>query len=525
MVNYTIISGIPDTIFSSMLHLKSPLEKWDYLENCFGQIPRPESWLAAEQAMQQSDLSSKQTATEETGQEARDSNIELENSPDGEDDSQDIPDDCAETEAGHPKPEPNVVDARHLELYLLGVEVGTGDSKWLDEGTNVLEVPDKGSQCAGDEVEEDEGLPKLSSKALETQEALPFTTSERTETWTGHQKPKDEVVDMRHMVDVLPMFEVGSTGQAWYGKHVKELQAPDEGGQRGSDEVEESQDLPKSSSEAVKPEVADVQQVEDHLLEVEAQAVDSIQPDKHANMLEAPDESGLLSSKALEPEGDTTRQASGHSTEDARGMGVLSSPGVGCGDGMAVEATEPDKGKISNGYNDTVSRDITTLRSMQRALLIDRGCQHSECEMERPDDLPALHRLPSNGITDTPRMSRVSHQHSRINMKTVSVNGPQTRGYGCLIPSIPILLPCKVSRHLWNIADTFRRQDVPSRQTRSVNKASTVKMAVLQQQHETTRQDSEHMWLKHHDTASKDFVHSCAVEKILLAISRSQQGE
>ncbi|KAI6101613.1 hypothetical protein EV401DRAFT_2026225 [Pisolithus croceorrhizus] len=31
------------------------------------------------------------------------------------------------------------------------------------------------------------------------------------------------------MVDVLPMFEVGSTGQAWYGKHAKEHQAPDEG--------------------------------------------------------------------------------------------------------------------------------------------------------------------------------------------------------------------------------------------------------------------------------------------------------
>ncbi|KAI5999519.1 hypothetical protein EDD15DRAFT_2237318 [Pisolithus albus] len=167
MVKYTIISGIPDTIFSSMLHLKSPLEKWDYLENRFGQIPRPESWLAAEQAMQQSDLSSEQTAT------------------DGEDDSQDIPDDCAETKAGHPKPEPNVVDARHLEPYLLGVEVGTGDSKWLDEGTNALEAP------------------KLSSEALETPTDLPFTTSERAETWTGHRKPEDKVVDTRHMVDVM----------------------------------------------------------------------------------------------------------------------------------------------------------------------------------------------------------------------------------------------------------------------------------------------------------------------------------
>ncbi|KAI6012872.1 hypothetical protein PISMIDRAFT_683505 [Pisolithus microcarpus 441] len=52
--------------------------------------------------------------------------------------------------------------------------------------------------------------PKLSSEALETPRDLPFTASECTETWT--------------------MFEVGSTGQAWYGKHVKELQAPKSSG-------------------------------------------------------------------------------------------------------------------------------------------------------------------------------------------------------------------------------------------------------------------------------------------------------
>ncbi|KIK14041.1 hypothetical protein PISMIDRAFT_364712, partial [Pisolithus microcarpus 441] len=69
-VNYTIVCGIPDTIFSSMLHLKSPFEKWDYLENHFGQIPRPGSWLAAEQAMQQSDSSSEQDTAGESSQNA-----------------------------------------------------------------------------------------------------------------------------------------------------------------------------------------------------------------------------------------------------------------------------------------------------------------------------------------------------------------------------------------------------------------------------------------------------------------------
>ncbi|KAI6117803.1 hypothetical protein EDD16DRAFT_1895904 [Pisolithus croceorrhizus] len=49
------------------------------------------------------------------------------------------------------------------------------------------------------------------------------------------------------------MFEVGSIGQAWYGKHAKELQASDKGSWHASDEVEESRDLPKSSSEVLKP--------------------------------------------------------------------------------------------------------------------------------------------------------------------------------------------------------------------------------------------------------------------------------
>ncbi|KAI6095098.1 hypothetical protein F5141DRAFT_1295708 [Pisolithus sp. B1] len=58
---------------------------------------------------------------------------------------------------------------------------------------------------------------------------------------------------MQQVVDVLPMFEVGSTGQAWYDKHVKELEASDEGGQCASDEVAESRDLPEMSCKALDP--------------------------------------------------------------------------------------------------------------------------------------------------------------------------------------------------------------------------------------------------------------------------------
>ncbi|KAI6110314.1 hypothetical protein EDD16DRAFT_1728679 [Pisolithus croceorrhizus] len=285
MVNYTIVSGIPDTIFGFMLHLKSPLEKWDYLEKRFGSIPRPESWLVAEEVERRSDSN----VAAETGQDTHNSD-ESRDLPGSQNEPTDSPNDHAETESEYLTLETEVIDVRHEEPYLLVVEVGTMDSKQLDEGTNALKAPDEGSQCTGDKVEEDEDLPMTGSKALEPQGNLPFTTSEHTETQTGHRKPENEVADMQHMVDVLPMFEVGSTGQAWYDKHVKELQAPDEGSQHASDEVEESRDLPKSSSDVLEPEVVDVWHMELHLPVVEVGTGDLKQRlDEHVNALEAPD--------------------------------------------------------------------------------------------------------------------------------------------------------------------------------------------------------------------------------------------
>ncbi|KAI6167168.1 hypothetical protein EDD17DRAFT_1111109 [Pisolithus thermaeus] len=144
MVNYTIVSGIPDTIFSFMLHLKSPLEKWDYLEKRFGRIPRPESWLVAEEAEQRSNSN---MATE-TGQEALNSNSESRDLPGSQNEPTDSPSDCAETEAGHMKPEPKVVDARHLKPYLQGVEVEAIGLKQPVEGMNALKAPDEGCRLS-----------------------------------------------------------------------------------------------------------------------------------------------------------------------------------------------------------------------------------------------------------------------------------------------------------------------------------------------------------------------------------------
>ncbi|KAI6113869.1 hypothetical protein EDD16DRAFT_1598704 [Pisolithus croceorrhizus] len=95
MVNYTIVCGIPDTIFGSMLHLKSPLEKWSYLEDRFGQIPRPEIWLVAEEAERQSNSN----AAAETGQDTHNSDDESRGLPGSQNEPVDSPSDCAETEA------------------------------------------------------------------------------------------------------------------------------------------------------------------------------------------------------------------------------------------------------------------------------------------------------------------------------------------------------------------------------------------------------------------------------------------
>ncbi|KAI5987281.1 hypothetical protein EDD15DRAFT_2372438 [Pisolithus albus] len=166
-VNYMIICGIPDTIFTFMLHLKSPLEKWDYLENRFGRIPRPESWLAAGRAMQQSDLLPEESAAGETAQSTCDSHDEPDTLPGEEGGSSDSSNDCTEIETGYLTPESEVVDARQVEDNLPEVEVGDAGGMRLDECTNALEAPDEGCQCASDKVEESQDLPEPSSKALE----------------------------------------------------------------------------------------------------------------------------------------------------------------------------------------------------------------------------------------------------------------------------------------------------------------------------------------------------------------------
>ncbi|KAI5983586.1 hypothetical protein EDD15DRAFT_2522104 [Pisolithus albus] len=173
-VNYTIICGIPDTIFSSMLHLKSPLEKWDYLEKRFGSIPRPDSWLVVEEAMGRGNLLPRQDAAEETAHPHGDSDNEPANLPEGssealepQEDPAESPDDHAKTKSGYLTPETEVVDAWQVDLHLPVLEVGSMDSEQPDEDANTFGAPDEGGQCMGDEVGESQDLPEPRSKALE----------------------------------------------------------------------------------------------------------------------------------------------------------------------------------------------------------------------------------------------------------------------------------------------------------------------------------------------------------------------
>ncbi|KAI6111261.1 hypothetical protein F5141DRAFT_1202928 [Pisolithus sp. B1] len=480
MVNYTIVCSIPDTIFGSMLHLKSPLEKWSYLENCFGRIPRPDSWLAAEQAMQQRDTPSEQEIARGTGQEARDSNSKIKTLPGSQNEPTDSPSDCTETEAGHTKPEPKVVDAWHLKPYLRGVEVEAIDLKQPAEGMDTLKAPDSGSQCASDKAEEEDDLP-MSSDALETPGDLPFTSSECAETRTGHTKPEDEVADTQHVVDVLPMFEVGSIGQAWYGKHAKELQAPNEGGQHADNKVERSRDLPKSSSEVLKPmSIKDSQrtwmnsetianvpdppstptklptpQVERSRLQREPLAQARSATNTVSNLSYTRRSSKRRETKHLELDCKRAsrhpqRTHRGHSAcetppDKAQGMGVHRSTPVGWGDSTTTGSTmttleirglsartvelrahlphwdttrkEPDKaGDTSGRGDDTASKDFVDLRGVEKMLLAISRSQQGKQEVKRQDGLPVPPETPPNGYMHPP--GTIRDLHPRGGMKT-----------------------------------------------------------------------------------------------------------
>ncbi|KAI6095148.1 hypothetical protein F5141DRAFT_1068635 [Pisolithus sp. B1] len=489
MAHQFIIYGLPDSILMLCMHLDTPREAFAYLECRYGPIPRPESIKVADEAMPQCDMQSEQYATEEGAQGTYNSDNESIYSPEGED-SLDILNDCTETKSGFLTPKTKVTDAQHVEPHLLVVEVGAMDSKWLDEGMDAPKAPDKGSQHAGDEIEEDEDLPQMSSEALETRGDLPFTTCKRTKTQTGHRKPKNEVVDTQQMVDVLPMFEVGTTGRTRHDKHVKEHEAPDEGGQRADNKVEESRDLPKSSSEVLEPagkcSMEDVLQtpIEDYQhAQTNGEMIANI-PDLPSTPTELPipcikcptlqNRSLARKRSAMTTEFDLSytrrsgkwretkcleldckrtsrhpqRTHRGHSAcktppDEARGMGVLSSPRAGWGDSTMAGSTatklerrvvsaktaeiqayiphletrpkEPDKAEdTGGGGDDAASKDILDSHGVEKTSLANSGSQQGERKTRWWNSLPAPPETPANGFIHPPRTLTDRYCHSRI---------------------------------------------------------------------------------------------------------------
>ncbi|KAI6114479.1 hypothetical protein F5141DRAFT_1062870 [Pisolithus sp. B1] len=342
MAHQFIIYGLPNSILMLCMHLDTPRKAFAYLECRYGPIPRPESIKVADEAMPQCDMQSEQYATEEGAQGTYNSNNEPIYSPEGED-SLDILNDCTETKSRYLTPETEVVDARHVEPYLLEVEVGDTGGMWPDECANALEAPDECSQRASNKVEEGNNLLELSSEALESQGDLPDTTSERAKTQTGLRKPETEVVDTWQVVNVLPMVEVGTTGQTWQDERANTLEVSDERSQGADDKAacrnspgghEDPLDSPSDCAETeaghVKPEakVVDMQQVGLRLLGVGVEATGVTRPDEHTNVLGVPDEKGQhvddiaehanlpeSRSEVLEPADNISRQAGGHSIE------------------------------------------------------------------------------------------------------------------------------------------------------------------------------------------------------------------
>ncbi|KAI6021160.1 hypothetical protein EDC04DRAFT_2607284 [Pisolithus marmoratus] len=237
-----------------MLHWKSLLEKWDFLEKHFGLIPRPDSWLAAEDAMQQHDSQPKQVMAGDTAQSTCNHHHEPENLPTEEEGSLDSPNDHSKTKSGYLTLEIEVVDMWQVEDNLPEVEVGAVDAKWLSKCLNTLKAPDEGSQHASDKIKESQASQGLSSKALKPKGDLPDTTSECAKTKTGHMKPKPDIVDTWQVVDILSMVEDGIADQEWLDEQVHTLKASDKS-QCTANEVVESQDSPEWSTECYKHEI------------------------------------------------------------------------------------------------------------------------------------------------------------------------------------------------------------------------------------------------------------------------------
>ncbi|KAI6045499.1 hypothetical protein EDC04DRAFT_2888950 [Pisolithus marmoratus] len=366
-VNLLITYSISDYIFSFILLLKTPLEKFTFLEKRFGQIPRPNSWLGAEEGARQSDSQPEQGVTSETAQSANSHHNEPEIPPSEEEGSLDSPDDCAKTESGYITPETEVLDVQGVEVNLPEVEVEIADAERLDECVHTLEASDK-SQHADDEVAGRRNSPEWSSEAPEPADDSTSQTSARS-------------------IEFTPKTCLG-----------------------------QDQSLPTSSE----------------------------------TILDIPDPPNTRSGHHILGSHVLTR------THGATNTSFFLPA-------LETAPTEPDKGERGNGYSHEISRDSTNLHSVEKVLLIDRGCQHGECKMKWPEDLPVMPALHPASTNYMPKSSKGLQYRARL--RSNAENESRQAEWSMAIRNLAIWdnLPRKEDDGRWGHGDATRSGYADSR--------------------------------------------------------------
>ncbi|KAI6037718.1 hypothetical protein EDC04DRAFT_3029157 [Pisolithus marmoratus] len=359
MAHQYIIFGLPDSILMLCMHLDTPHETFAYLENRYGQIPRPESQKVVDEATQEHDMPSKQYVIEESAQSAGDSNDKPGKSPSDAGSSPMSSSDCAEIPTGHQEPKMEIIDVRHVERYPT--------------------VPDKGRVGTGrfnDTVTRDFADPQRVEKATLTSSSSHGNADSR------------EFVDS-HGVRKAMLADRGCQLTACQTKRPNGLPAPPE--------------PPPNSIHSISRTV----RVTHHR--------------------------GRLKPRAENISNTCTRQ-DGH-----------------CAKVVPMCPLRPLTTPSGTPYWKAWPPDRDTKQSMP--LLADSKGQHTERKAKRQDGLPASPESPPAGIMLSPRPYRVPHQRGRLKLIAEIVSNVCTRQNAYRVqvapkrPSLAHSMPSKRLRH------------------------------------------------------------------------------
>ncbi|KAI5987151.1 hypothetical protein EDC04DRAFT_3149382 [Pisolithus marmoratus] len=380
MAHQYIIFGLPDSILMLCMHLDTPHETFAYLENRYGQIPRPESQKVVDEATQEHDMPSKQYVIEESAQSAGDSNDKPGKSPSDAGSSPMSSSDCAEIPTGHQEPKMEIIDVRHVESNILKNETGAAVEGRLEEYANAPEAPDN-SQCILDGETAARG--DEHSAVADIHDALTsIGTSARVPDLsesdgraiipaTGSINPENaQIADSDNELEILPSNQEHSpidindcveimTGQLYpkteiTGNDTVEYRSLP-GGQGDQPDTTSKHAETKTGHTKPKTEVVDVRQVVDILSKAEVGTADPEQLDERMNVLKVPDERSQhtdddfaqcrnlpeWSAEALEPADDPTRHSYGCSIEFALKMHLEQDQSVPTSGETILEIPDP----------------------------------------------------------------------------------------------------------------------------------------------------------------------------------------